>query len=208
MDSLVEILQATAEIYGKQLSHAAAVMLLTDLSAFPEQQIVAALSRCRKELRQFPTIADILLRIDDGRPGVEEAWALCPISESQTAVWTDEIRMAFFEAAAPLLARDEVAARMAFKEKYNALLAGARAAGRPCHWDVSLGHDKHGQERALRKAVEQGRLTIAEAHKLLPDLSHTAGRMPPQIAGAPTAKLLENITKPMPGANPDEKDAL
>lgn len=189
MDKLVSVLQATAEIYGKQLSHAAALMLLSDLSMFPEAQIMAALSRCRKELRTFPTLADVLLRIEDCRPGVEEAWALCPASEDASTVWTDEIKAAFFEAALPLLDRDPIAARMAFKEKYGALLAAARSAGKSAKWEASLGQDKAGQERALLKAVEQGKLPAPDAQRLLPDISFRHTRHNPQLAALANSAL-------------------
>jgi hypothetical protein len=53
------------------------------------------LGRCRREVKGVLTVSDVVSRIEDGRPGVEQAWSMLPITESQTAVWTDEMAAAF-----------------------------------------------------------------------------------------------------------------
>lgn len=174
---VLEAIQATAEICNRTLSEFAAKILVSDLSAYRDADVLHALVKCRKELRTFPSVADIISRIQqkDGRPGVEEAWSLCPISESQSTVWTPEIQRAFFEAAFPLLETDPIGARMAFKETYPKFLADARERNEPVKWEVSLGHDKHGRESVLLKAVELGRLEASKAQMLLPDVSFSQG---------------------------------
>ena len=167
---LAEALKTTAEIYGKQMSDAAAAMFIADLGRFTPEQILKSLARCRLELRTFPTIADIAARIDDGRPGPEEAWAMIPKDEYSSVVWTDEMRDAF-AACRSLLEEDFVAARMAFREKYSQLLAEARSLGRQARWTPSLGHDRHGREQALQRAVQRDLMASDHAQSLLPDLS-------------------------------------
>lgn len=122
--------------------------------------------------RFVPTPADILGQIDaltpNGRPGVEEAWAMIPKDEDTTIVWTEEMAEGY-RAAAPLLASgDRVAARMAFKEVYESAVVKAKAAGRPVHWLVSLGHDKNERKRVLVQAVKDGRIGRDQALELLP----------------------------------------
>lgn len=190
--SLGQILQAMAEISGKQLSDAAAAMFLADLRGYPEASVKAALSRCRKELRTFPTIADILARIDDGRPGVEEAWTMLPGDESQSCVWTEEMSEAFGAVRAQL-ERDPIAARMAFKEIYPRLVTEARASRKPARWIVSLGHDRSGRELALRDAVTRGRLTEAQAVALLPEYVPQSQRSDAPALGLDVRRLLREM---------------
>src|SRR5438128_1262787 len=92
---LIEAVAVTAELCGRTFSEAAARVFVDDLSRYPEHQIIAALGRCRREVKGVLTVSDVVSRIDDGRPGVEQAWSMVPITESQTAVWTDEIATAF-----------------------------------------------------------------------------------------------------------------
>jgi hypothetical protein len=128
-----------------------------------------ALSRCRKELKpgQF-CVEAIISRLDDGRPGPEEAWAMLPHDEYKTVVWTEEMSGAW-GVAYPLLNEGEtVAARMAFKESYNRLVTEAREKRVPAKWTASLGHDKAGREVVLLEAMQKGRLTANQVQGLLP----------------------------------------
>src|SRR4051794_3626043 len=73
------------EQHDKRLSLPARMLLAADLAEIPAEQAIAALNRCRRELRTFPTVADVLARVDDGHPGAEEAWGMLPRSEADTA---------------------------------------------------------------------------------------------------------------------------
>lgn len=158
-----------------------------DLAPYPEQQVLDALSRCRRELRTFPTIADIISRIDDGRPGAEEAWAMIPKDESSSVVWTGEMQEAY-AIARGLLSEDPVAARMAFREAYLRLIADSRAHRRPTVWTPSFGHDLTGRTQALQLAVDRKRLSHNAAEAILPDYTH-AKRDLPQLTGPAGEKL-------------------
>lgn len=170
----IELLQAvavTAELCGRTFSEGAARMFVQDLSGFPEPAVIKALARCRREVKGILTIQDVVSRLDDGRPGVEEAWSQMPFDESQSVVWTDEMANAFGVARGLLDEGDRVAARMAFKEAYTRLVGEARDAGRPVSWSPSLGFDKSGQEAVLADAVSKGRLTYEHAQELAPMLA-------------------------------------
>jgi hypothetical protein len=153
---------------------------------------LASLAKCRTELRYFPTLADIILRIqmNDGHPGVEEAWSLCPKSESESAVWTRQIREAYFAASN---SEDPIAARMAFKEKYATLLTKARADRKPATWEFSPGQDKLHRERVLTDAVAKGLITADAAQAFLPDISFARTREATKLVGPPSKqKMLES----------------
>ena len=104
-----------------------------------------------------------------GHPAPNAAWALvarCLNDERRTVVWTDEIAEAFGDALA--LADNAISARMAFLEKYTALLELAKARGSQAVWKVSLGHDKDGRADVIQEAVARGQITAEYARKLLP----------------------------------------
>ncbi|MDE2098924.1 MAG: hypothetical protein KGL39_16845 [Patescibacteria group bacterium] len=169
----VELLQAvavTAELCGRTFSEAAARMFMQDLSLYDEKAVIKALSKCRKEVKGLLTVADVVARLDDGRPGAEEAWAMMPFDERQSVVWTDEMSQAFGVCGPLLSAGDKVAARMAFKESYTRLVAESRDLGKRVNWTPSLGHAREGREPVLRDAVEKGRLSLEHAREIMPQL--------------------------------------
>lgn len=168
-EELIKAVAATAELCGRTYTPEAARMLAYDLEGYDERAIMQALSRCRKELKpgQF-CVEAIVSRIDDGRPGPEEAWAMLPHDEYKTVVWTDEMCTAW-GIANPLIHEGEtIAARMAFKEAYAKAVTEARSNKVPVKWTASMGFDKAGRETALIEAVEKGRLKADYAMALLP----------------------------------------
>lgn len=169
-----ELLTATMEVYGTPITPASIGIWWAALEAHPLAEVRAALSAHVKNVttgRFSPKPADLLalLQQNDGRPGPEEAWALLPKREGDTAVWTAEMAKAF-GVCLDLLDTDTVAARMAFKEGYAKAVQETRDHGEPVKWSVSLGHDIHGREGPIRQAVELGRLPAAHARTLIPDL--------------------------------------
>lgn len=167
--SLIEALTVALEITNTTLSDSAYEFMLSDLSRYPEPQVLAALMRCCRELkpRQF-TLEAVLSRIDDGRPDPEGAWASIPKDENGSVVWTTEMRDAW-SAALPLIQLGLlVPARMAFLEAYRKQVQLARDSRFPVEWEVSLGHDLIGRELVLLDAAEKGRLSPRKVRSLLP----------------------------------------
>lgn len=149
---------------------------------------MAALTRCRREIRTRLTVADIVARIDDGRPGPEEAWAhVAPMlgDESATIVWTEEEKLAFFACSA--LNDNPIAARMTFLETYRKAALEARSEGSPVRWQHSLGHNAAGREAALLDATTRGRLSLTHVMGLLPHAEMPA----PTVAALIAPKLIE-----------------
>lgn len=163
--AVLEALAVTAEITGTQLSPGAARVFANDLARYPEEQILAALMRCRREVRNRLTVADVLGRLDDGRPSADEAYAMLPQGEDDTVVWTEEMTSAWAIASE---ADDRVARRMAFLSCYRQAVQRARDEAKPVKWAVSIGTDPRGREHAIQEAVRRGRIGLAHAESLLP----------------------------------------
>lgn len=181
-EQLIQAIAVCAELTGTEMSPAAARVMASDLSRYPESHVLGALTKCRRELRSRLTLADVIGRLDDGRPGAEEAWAMIPKSEYETAIWTEEMSEAMSVANGLLEDGDSVAARMAFKEGYSRLCQVARDRGEPVRWSVSLGWDKSGRESVLAKAVELGRLTEDQVRIYLPSFIAPTSALTVQIA--------------------------
>src|SRR5438067_1810530 len=163
-----------AEAFGEALTEQRQEIYCAGLADIRQDNLQVAFRRARYELKWFPKLAELreLAGVSSGilsdrRPGVEEAWALCPKSEDDSVVWTEEMAEAFELARKLLHEHGEIAARMAFKEKYTTLLASARVESRPVKWMISLGWDKADRVRALSDAVRKQQIQPAEAYGLL-----------------------------------------
>jgi len=164
--TLVERLVLTAEACGTNLSDGAAALIASELATYDQAQVAGALRKCLRDLKGRLSLAAIIERLDDGRPGADEAWSMMPFDESQTVVWSDEMAAALGIVQPLLDEGDKVGARMAFRECYTRLVAEARDERKPVNWTPSLGHDPRGRDGALLLAVEKGRLTRSHAEHL------------------------------------------
>lgn len=170
-DAFSTLISDVSDYYGKRLSPAALQIYWNALVGFDFETVKSLMSEHVKTSRFMPSVAELLdaLKAMDGRPGVEEAWSICAKSlndESVTIVWTDEMAEAF--GAALGLSEDRIAARMAFKERYESLVEQARRDGRAVRWTPSLGHDPNGREGPLLEAARKGLLGINQVRGLLP----------------------------------------
>lgn len=163
---LIESIAVTAELCGKVFSEAAARVFVSDLDGYDEHAVIGALTRCRKEVRGLLTVGDVISRLDDGRPGPEEAWAMCPKDEDVSAVMTQEMAESFGVASSLISSGDLVQARMAFLEKYRSLVSKSREEKNPVSWFPSLGNDKGGRASVLIEAVKLGRISSKRAESI------------------------------------------
>lgn len=183
--NLIQAVAVTAELCGgTQLSELAAKAFLTDLEAYPEGRVIAALARCRKELTGRLTVAAVIQRIPGGRPWPEEAWAIASkggTSESVTKVWTTEIFAAFVQVQEIYDTAGPIPARMAFKEIYARQVAESEAVGRPVEWQITLGHNAAERAPVIERAIHAGYIT---QHDVPANLHHllAAPVMPPKEA--------------------------
>lgn len=166
--NIVKGLGVALEITGTQLSDAAVRVIALELGTYPEAQVLGALKRCCKELKGRLTLAEIVSRMDDGRPGPEEAWSMIPRDEASSAFWTEEMREAYGACANLIREGQLVPARMAFTERYRVLVAQARDRREPVRWSPTLGTDRDGRELVILDAVQKGRISADSAKALLP----------------------------------------
>ncbi len=148
---------------------------LADLS---REQLQRAFWRASRDLKFFPKLAELRElagalpdTLNDGRPGPEEAWARMPKRErmeDDSIVWCEEERAAYEVCRPLLLDGDLVAARVAFKERYQRELAEARGQGRPPEWTMSAGYDIERRLTTLANAVQEGRISVESALEFVP----------------------------------------
>lgn len=200
LKKILEAVTATAELTGTDLSATSRAMMAEELAAYPLDSVLESLSRCRKELRTRLTLAEVIRRIQDGRPGAEEAWASMPRTEWESAMLTAESAEALHAAQSLIDGGDEVAARMCFREVYERAVAKARADGIPVKWEFSAGWKREGRAPVLAEAVRLGRISQDRAMALLPHDAHkdfliAAGITNHPLLESPTAEQEANQLK-------------
>lgn len=166
---LIEAIAVAQEVTGTPLGSDAAIeAMVMDLSGYPEPQVLGALRRCMREVKGKLTLADIITRIDDGRPPPEVAWSMVPKNEAASVCWTTEMRDAYAVCYRMVESGELVQARMAFLEAYRSQVQLARDARLPVEWHFSLGTDKDARELVILDAAEKGRVSVEGAQRLLP----------------------------------------
>ena len=166
--TVAEALTLAFQYVNQPMPDLAIAEMAHDLSVYPVDNVLAALRRCRSELKAI-RYGDILDRLPGGHPGPEEAWSIVSRgmqSEAYTVVWTDQMREAYGVSCA--LGDDLIAARLAFKECYQKLVSEARGRNHGPVWSISKGTDRHDQERAITEALKQGKLLPDYARRQLP----------------------------------------
>jgi len=187
LDSDLEDFQSMLDAVSGMLSHGkyepsaeASALFFNALQPYTLAQVSAAFSAHVKDPERgkfAPKPADIIEKVcqaaHNERPGVEQAWAMTPVGEEDSVVWTTEMAEAF-AACGPLMAEgNRVAARMTFKEVYTKLVTKAVAEGKPVEWVTSLGWDMEKRKRVLAAAVEAGKLPAIAAREECPALPLT-----------------------------------
>lgn len=162
----IKVLVACLDTYGRERSDTVMALWWKLLQPYPADQVEEALANHMRTSRFAPVPADIIGRLQakDGRPTGEEAWAMIPRSEYDSVFWTEEMAGAFGIASALLEHGDQVAARKAFLDRYESLVAAARAKGEPMKVTPSFGFDVAGRQAAVQRAIDCGLLPQAKAH--------------------------------------------
>lgn len=185
---VIKTLAVMAEIYGKEMSELAAEMFVAQLSHHQPELVIGAMQRCLRELRTFPTVADILTRLPDGRPLPEQAWGMLPRGEDETVCWTEEMVQAWNEVRHLIHEGDSFNASKAFRESYSAKVSEARAKGIATHWQISIGSNLLNRECAIADAVRVGRISGAQAKSLI-GFDPAREEKPPMLSGSSRGEL-------------------
>lgn len=162
------------------------------LKNFPAGSIKASVMRHITTNHFKPQLADIVkgcaAQLDGCWLGADEAWALMPKSEHESAMLTDEIAQAMAGASSLIQGGDKVAARMAFKDAYTRLVDKAKLEGRSPRFFPSFGTDAPGRVTMLANAVRAKQISLEVATTALPeyarDIVQTCGiKNHPLLAG-------------------------
>ena len=210
LDWINDQLTILAEAFGERLTEERQEIYCAGLAGIQQDRLVAAFRRARYELKWFPKLAELrelagALGVDsaDGRPGPEEAWARMPKGEQiegDTIIWCEEERAAYHACRGLLREGDQIAARMAFKERYERELTQARSAGRPVRWSISAGYDMEHRLSALVSAIQEKRIRVEAAFDFIPGerLADFAQMLPPAQGQGLLAGKVETLPE-LPG---------
>lgn len=173
-------------------------MWIEQLSVFPTGSVMRAGKNHMRTSRFAPQLAEIVsacqAQAGGGWLGADEAWALMPKSEAESAMMTNELSQAM-AAASPLLEEGEQnAARMAFRSTYTRLVEQAKIEGRAPRYFLSQGTDAAGRVNVLAAAVRAKQIGLDAALVLLPTAaaeleSAAGGQQYPMLAGLDAAEL-------------------
>lgn len=169
-----DVVRATLAVYRVETPPEVLRVWWGVLKQYSLEQVQNGFSRfvSSPESKYPPVPAHIVEAIEavtsDGRPGADEAWAIYPHDESDTAAITDEIADAMRVAYPMMRGGDKVAARMAFKEAYTRIVATNKAHGIPVRWFMTLGSERDKREIAINDAVVRGLISHDHATGLLP----------------------------------------
>jgi hypothetical protein len=166
-NNLIKLIGMTAQITGKELDADAIEVFAFHLSPFPEEQAAKALIQCQRECKRPFTLADVLERLDDGRPSAIVAWGKITWDEWLTVIATDEMLTAQSVAGDLWRSGDKGGAKQAFITEYEKQCSENRAKGLKVKWEVSLGWDASGREPVVREAYNQGLISEAKAKSLV-----------------------------------------
>lgn len=168
---LTEELIATIEAMGGEANLKVVGMMVADFRVFPKHQLKEALHRVRMEGTSRLTPKVLLDQLDaiNGRLGADEAFALVlkAKDETQTVVWTDEVAQAWAAVYSMVQSKDQVGARMAFKQAYERIAQDARAQLKRPVPAYTLGSDRKLRIVAIEQAHKHGRLSMAMALEAL-----------------------------------------
>ena len=185
------IIAKTWRFYDKKLIAETVADWFDVLEGFALDAVATAFQRHLadpKAGQYLPKPVDILRHLPgavcrDGRPEADEAWGLLlrlVNDESETGVFSDEMRAAWATCQPILNAGDTIGARRCFIETYQRHLQEARQNGIKAHWTATLGTDPKLRIQRLQEAVAARRISADHAHSLLPgptpaSLEHVAG---------------------------------
>jgi hypothetical protein len=166
-NQVIEMLAIQYEMKEQSVSENVISYIIKQLEPYGYDPVMKALDKLGKESSYKINLAEIIKRIDDGRPSAQVAWSEIPKSEIESKVLTKEQNIALCAVSAMIDSGDMIPARMAFIEKYNELVEESRANAEPVKYVLASGFDKQGRIDAVSDAVQSGKLLkIVACHML------------------------------------------
>lgn len=171
----VKALGVVLEMAGQEISEAAMDMMASELSQFEFGAVQNALRKCARECKYKITLAEIIDRIDDGRPSPEKAWQdVQHLTEDDAKVLTTEQNQAYCMVSTALIDGDtsaKIAARQTFLQEYKRLCQESRDQAKPVQYFLARANrDTDGVKalEAVSLAMTESKLPQLDAVKLLP----------------------------------------
>ena len=184
--SFVEMVKKVCAVFGRDYTHDLGAAWWAVLQRYELLQVSGALNALMRQSKFFPKPAEIIELIEGQWHGADEAWALMPKDERDTAAVTPAMMTAWGVAAELYRGGDEIGARMAFKSAYSRAVSEARSRGESEVWQLSIGHDSDKREPAIRRAVDLKQITSEIARQYIADIPEKDGGV---IAGLLTGKV-------------------
>jgi hypothetical protein len=158
---LVKKINATLIVYDKFAESDALQVWVDALSAYPIEEIEAALTMHGKASKFPPKPADIIEIINRKYAGLwkspDEAWAVArQLSDQHASVTTTDVIMEALDGLYGLLEDDPIACRMAFKNSYERIMIAGKASGRVPKIHFSPGFDATQRLEAANEACWVG----------------------------------------------------
>lgn len=199
-EKIAELIDATAEILGSQIKPQIIKIMCDDLADYEFNEIQAALTACRREVKGRLSLKDIIDRLPkkgDELPSADEMWGaiydFCT-DERKTFILPE---MAFKALESTnggiwelIQDGDKTGARMAFKAAYERLSQGFNGK---VQYSVRLGTDTDERKTAIQAAYKQGLIDKSQALQYLPELDEILGLLPPPNPEN-VAKVLQSIS--------------
>ena len=198
-EKIAELIDATAEILGSQIKPQIIKIMCDDLSDYEFNDIQAALTACRREVKGRLSLKDIIDRLPkkgDELPTADELWGQVYeylTDEYKTFVLPEMAFIALentnggiYELA---MSGDKTAARMAFKAAYERLSQGFNGK---VNYVIRLGLNKENQASAIKTAYLEKKITKETAAAFLPEIDEMLGLLPPPNSEN-VAKVMQSI---------------
>lgn len=193
------LIAGTAEIIGQGLNQTAIAIMCEDLAEWEFNDIQAALTTCRREVKGRLSLKDIIDRLpkkSDELPTADELWG--QIYEYLTDEYKTFVlpEMAFLALESTnggvyelAMSGDKTAARMAFKAAYERVSQGFNGKVK---YSIRLGTDRENRANAIKTAYLEKKITKDTAAAFLPDIDEMLGLLPPPNPEN-VAKVLKSI---------------
>lgn len=186
-NEFARILRSACEVHNREYTQDLAGIWWNLLSGYAMSEFSQAMVQHLRREKFFPKPAEIVGFIEGRWMGADEAWALFPKSEDDTAAINQAMAVAWDAASDLYHGGDTIGARMAFKAAYDRHVSSAVGRGEREAWSISLGWDGDKREPVIRAALESKLITNQNALKLLQSV--------PARDGGPIAGLLTGKTQ-------------
>jgi len=175
--SVLESLTVSLDMMGQDMNEASIQMMARELYSFPFEVVQKALRLAVRECKYKLNLAEIISRIDDGRPSPTQAWqSMSQFKESDAYYVPDEMHRAWCGVSTDMEHADnsiKIACRQSFLETYEKMCQESCDQGKPISYFLSQPQGIGREQKVLEvitKAIAQGQITTDKAVAYLPHM--------------------------------------